>query len=252
MKHRDSQEQFVFVIKSYSKRRKSQSLYPGLIYGQLAAFLSRLPSPPTTAESLPAFVVYHSLRPAASTTALSRSQAALSSHGQHPAPARDVKSIGQDAVLHQSSPLPSLEPDSGCLLFLRGYGTPQWIKAIGSRYGVDYEYFRRHLSFLEKPEEFYDLPQLPSAQCSILRLRVTEIFKRQEPQVITKVQSARLKEGRDLKEYQNRLRQSGTCGDTIVRRFSIHDGSIFTIEHDISICVRKDEKKSSWVGKSRV
>jgi hypothetical protein len=133
------------------------------------------------------------------------------------------------------------------LVFLRGFPHPKWLQAIGSQYRIDPEFFRRHLRFLFKPKEFYDLPALPSSARNIIRLRVTTICTRQVAVNSHDVQLARAKETEEVDRYGRHLEARGSPGDSIVRRFSIHNETISTIEQDISICVKK-EKSGGWIG----
>jgi hypothetical protein len=66
---------------------------------------------------------------------------------------------------------------SSSLIFLRGYPSANWLKTVGAHCKIDPEFFRRHLDF-NSPQEFYDLPALPSTARNIIKLRVTTVFLR--------------------------------------------------------------------------
>jgi len=147
--------------------------------------------------------------------------------------------------LQRFSKLPPPEPDSARIVFIRGYSSREWLLQVGAQYRVDPEYFRRHMDFLQT-SDFYDLPALPSCSRNILHLRLVTICVRELPWTQTEIEELRREEAASVKRYQRRLGENGLVGESVVRNFSVHDASTFTLEQDITICVKR--KNGGWVG----
>jgi len=139
-----------------------------------------------------------------------------------------------------SYPLP--RKNCGQLLFLRGYPSPKWVQLIGAKYRVDAEFFRRHLSIGQISEPF-DISVLPSASQNIVKLSITSLGKQN-------VTLSKQGEGVDsLKDFHESLGDDpNVVGDSIVRRYSVHDKTRFSIEQDVTMCVLKTGE--SWIGMS--
>ncbi len=120
-----------------------------------------------------------------------------------------------------------------------------WLLQLGAQYRVDLEYFRRDLDFLQ-PEEFYDLPTLPSSSRNIIYLRIITICSRDITLTQDQIKENQRNETEAVKKHQRRLGASGLLGESIVRRFFVHEESIFTLEQEISICVKR--KNGGWTG----
>ena len=143
--------------------------------------------------------------------------------------------------------------EHGHLIFMRGYPTPEWLNAIGSRYKVDPEFYLRHMSFRLGHSDLFALPVLPSAASSTFKLRLTTIGCTQNSTNVNESQDKldqRRQEYSQLKEgYRESLRDASSCclGDSIVRDCSIHDAQHFSIEQDVSFYVCKTVR--SWAGR---
>jgi hypothetical protein len=77
-------------------------------------------------------------------------------------------------LAHDPVPEPSL-------LFLRGYASPDWLKAVGDKFGVSAELYRRHLhykTFTSGRRDFYSLSGLPSSSAPIFQLSIPTICTR--------------------------------------------------------------------------
>jgi hypothetical protein len=140
---------------------------------------------------------------------------------------------------------PLLEPDSSLLVFLRGYSSRDWLLHLGAQYKIDPEYFRRHLDFLQ-PRDFYDLPTLPSSSRNIVELRLVTICTREVPFTQDQMVSTRREEMKAVKSYQQKLGAHFAVGESIVRKFSIHSESTFTIEQKVTVCLKR--KGRGWIG----
>ena len=65
------------------------------------------------------------------------------------------------------------------ILFLRGYPSPRWLKAIGAKYGLEPDFLAKHLDFLN-PSASEDLPivGLPTSLAHVIQLCITTIGSR--------------------------------------------------------------------------
>ncbi|KAI1363722.1 hypothetical protein F5Y08DRAFT_308910 [Xylaria arbuscula] len=125
---------------------------------------------------------------------------------------------------------------------MRGFPSSHWLKILGTHYRVDPEFFRRHLEISQSKVD-YKLSYLYSSGPRMVRLRVTDIFVR--PVTITEEEliSKRQEAARALRKYQMQLGAGGNVGESIIRRISYHDGTYFTIEHDISIYLKRSDRR---------
>lgn len=136
------------------------------------------------------------------------------------------------------------------VLFLRGFPTPEWVRKIGWYYCVDPEFFRRHLDFsLFSHQHWFSSPSLPSTSSTIVRLRVTTLGRRTTR--VPDLEKARRETQESMETYIEEMSEpelQGNLGESIVRRFSLHDNQHFSLEQDISICwcVRS----RGWTGKN--
>lgn len=162
-----------------------------------------------------------------------------------------IQKLGKYAELQPVSPSTQPDPTSSQLLFIRGFVDSRRIRALGAFYVVDPEYFRRHLDFLRKADNYHGLRTLPSATDGILRLRVTDILKRQMSWSDQTVQTMREAETRTVRNYQKQFGQLGRSGESIVRRFSVHDGTTFSTEHYITVTIQGSTSDGKgWTGSS--
>lgn len=141
--------------------------------------------------------------------------------------------------------LPPASSQTGRLIFLRGYISPRWTRLLGSHFRLDPEFFRRNLDFLQN-KRYYDLPGLPSTSKNNVRLRVTTICTRKTPLRPGEIIEERKRSASILENYQNTILGRGRAGDSIIRKYSVHNGTICAIEQDISFCVKKRGKH--WTG----
>lgn len=111
----------------------------------------------------------------------------------------------------------------GQIVFIRGFLSPSWVAAIGSKYKIDPEFFRRHMDFLSPSidRHAYSIPSLASCSNNIFRLCVNTLlhrddFGRQH------LQSQRLDESTELGTYKTQQLGSARvcCGDSLVREYS--------------------------------
>ena len=216
-------QDYANTIRTHAARTKGQSLYPGPNYRALADFIEdlrwkqphSLPHPSRSRHF--DFAAIHDL-------------------------AFDVSESSRLTLFDSLSDFERFDthedprPDSGQILFLRGYPSPDWIRHVGAKYRIDPEFFRRQL-ILDRTLDFFDLPMPPSSSENIIALNITSIGR------CNSTTLGRQTSPRALQKYSQNL---GTkVGESIVRRFSWHDEEHFSIEQQISLCVVN--KGAGWV-----
>jgi hypothetical protein len=224
----EQQDNFVSCIRRYSSRRKEQTIYPGDNFRQLAKLFEgthNLHMLNGTQHSPADFVVIHSYE-----------------RGRE----KQQFEIQDDTNQLDTIPLPLSQPQSANIVFMRGFPSAQWLKTIGVHYCVDPEFFRRHLDFSQSSRG-YEVSHLPSSGPRILRLHITDIFVRKVTVSGEELKSMRRDSIRALRSYQTQLGAHGKVGESIIRRISYHDGTHFTIEHNISVYLKRSEK-NGWYG----
>lgn len=145
-------------------------------------------------------------------------------------------------------------PSKNSVLFLRGNPSPEWLGAIGYYYSIHPRFFNQHLDFRSGVGEpnLFAMPTAPSASLNILKLRVTTLGGRLREASNTTSQAdlnrLRQQNDRDFESYMERQRNDRNLmlGDSIIRQFTTHDHSFFSIEQDISIAVQYTS--AGWIG----
>ncbi|KAF2665941.1 hypothetical protein BT63DRAFT_434002 [Microthyrium microscopicum] len=121
---------------------------------------------------------------------------------------------------------------SGQIVFIRGFISPSWVSAIGSKYSIDPEFFRRHMDFLSANinRHAYSFPSLASSSDNTFRL--------------CELQTQRTEHSTGLERYK--IQQLGStkvcCGDSLVREYSTVCSHFSVVEQWISLCVAKSER----------
>lgn len=169
------------------------------------------------------------------------------SHGSN-----DVLNGTPEANTHQIRPKPK---SSGIILFLRGFPSPQWLNLLGAELHVDPELFSRHLeistasvpdalrldtSYLTPFPKTRDLIQLRvcnTGAWSPTRSDLTLAALRESCEASMSVHLSNFMRSRDI-----------NVGDSIVRRFMLHNLYSFSIEQRISIEVIYHTR--TWSSKS--
>lgn len=221
--------QYVTAICNHSNRSQESHLYPGTNYRSLALFLgswrergllalrNKTAAPPKFD-----FVTIHDL-------------------GQGRDDVNHIRTFdsidGISAFL--SHPLPTNQ--SGQLVFLRGYPSKEWISAVGARYRINPELFRRQLSFKSSPAAMFDLPGLPSSVTNSIKLPLLSLGKCN----LTTCGRGRVEES--MQQYWDKLGATpGLVGESIVQQFNAHDDETFSIEQDVTVTVLK--RGNGWIG----
>jgi hypothetical protein len=159
--------------------------------------------------------------------------------------------------IHSCEEFERLEPyrhagPTNNLIFLKGYPSPEWLRCIGSRYGVDPEFFRRHFDFRSPSQSKSNLSTvtLPSSSWRMLELHITTLL------------TAEYTTRRDISSEQLRGVNNSTMeryimgllvgdiatGDPIIRHFSTIDATHFAMEQRISISLHVDDH--NWTSES--
>lgn len=140
--------------------------------------------------------------------------------------------------------------DSGQIVFIRGFISPSWLAAIGSKYNIDPEFFRRHMDFLSASidRHAYSFPSLASSSNNIFRLCVNTLLHRDDFGG-QDLHSQRSDQSTKLRTYK--MQQLGStrvrCGDSLVREYSTVCSRFSVMEQWISLCITKTDR--GWAGK---
>ena len=149
----------------------------------------------------------------------------------------------------------------GRLIFLSGYPSPGPSSSLTSIYNIKPEFWRRHLGFTlaASTSQFEDI-KVPSTICDIFQLRIWTIGYRGNGARSDKasVDTLRRDSAKLMENYQERLSTGSyfQTGDSVVRRYEVHDQEFFSIEQLVTIYVStahendKDGKNESWLGES--
>lgn len=162
----------------------------------------------------------------------------------------DVQSYSQEQHEKFSAATSVPAVGMGQLVFIRGFISPSWVSAIGSKYNIDPEFFRQHMDFLSASidRHAYSFPSLASSSNSIIRLCVSTLLHRDNFGG-QDLQLQRSKQSTDLGTYKiQQLRSARVCcGDSLVREYSTVCSNFSVIEQWISLCITKTDK--GWAGK---
>ncbi|RSM15767.1 hypothetical protein CDV31_004868 [Fusarium ambrosium] len=131
------------------------------------------------------------------------------------------------------------QPDGGAdqVVFVRGSLSTAWIEALGTKYKIDPEFFRRHLRYLPG-RDYSDLPSLPSANTEMMTLVLPSLYTRSHSLAPGQIRKCRGEDADVARRNQNSISGSMACGETVIRRFSTLSDRLFSIEQDISIFKR--------------
>jgi hypothetical protein len=136
------------------------------------------------------------------------------------------------------------------ILFLKGNPSPEWLTTVGSICQVEPEYLQRHLSF-QSPSNYFSLPSLPSCSENIIRLPFVTLCSREDK--IGKsdqkaIDEMRVSGTKAMAIYTHRLKMDAAIGDSIVRRYFVHDERHFSLEQEMTISL--NQVSGNWIGES--
>jgi hypothetical protein len=140
------------------------------------------------------------------------------------------------------------------LLFLAGYLSSEWLTTVGSLCSVDPEHYQRHLRYVAR-QSYFSVPSLPSAAENIITLRfITLGFRHPTGSSQGHIDRLRSDGIKDMDTYLHHLKINRDAhvkvGDSIVRRYSVHDETHFSIEQEISISINRIGR--NWIGRSSI
>ncbi|OBT69741.1 hypothetical protein VE03_00898 [Pseudogymnoascus sp. 23342-1-I1] len=141
---------------------------------------------------------------------------------------------------------PQLEPHSDQIVFVRGSLSPAWIEALGTKYKIDPEFFRRHLRYM-RGWDYSDLPSLPSANTNIMTLVLPSLYNWSNPISLGQIRKFREKDSEVARRNQTSIARDKACGETVIRRFSTLNDRLFSVEHEISIFRRSRRTDGSQI-----
>lgn len=153
-------------------------------------------------------------------------------------------SLRRPTITSQTSSQAHTRPKhSGRVIFLRGFPSPQWLNHLGAALDVDPEFFYRHLDIgpigitpnAPRLEYSYSTP-FPQSR-DLIQLRVCNTgswdMKGNNAALASLRQSCEDSFRDHLEDFEHR--RGFSAGDSIVRRFILHDLHNFSIEQRISI-----------------
>ncbi|GES60665.1 hypothetical protein V496_01904 [Aspergillus terreus] len=123
------------------------------------------------------------------------------------------------------------------VVFVRGSLSAAWVEALGTKYKIDPEFFRRHLRYLPGPA-FSDLPSLPSANTEMMTLILASLYIRKHTIAPGQIRRCREMDSDVARRNQKSIYGDMLPGETIVRRFSTLSDRLFSLEHEVSIFTR--------------
>lgn len=127
------------------------------------------------------------------------------------------------------------------LLFLRGYSSPEWLNAVGEKYGVSPDLYQRHLlfkAFTSGRRDMYSSPALPSASTRVFQLTIPTICARNiggygyEPEDL---QQPRRLGSEAMGRYFQQLRTRAKVADSVVRECLLLSKQEYFLEQTVSI-----------------
>lgn len=149
--------------------------------------------------------------------------------------------------------------NGGQLVFVSGYPSSGSSSRLTRIHNVKPEFWRRHLGFTSaaSTRQFEDI-NVPSAICDVFQLRIWTIGYRGNGARSNQasVEALRRDSAKLMEDYRERLntRSSFHHGDSVVRKYEVHDQEFFSIEQLVTIYVStahekdKDGKNESWLG----
>ncbi|KAK3290455.1 uncharacterized protein B0H64DRAFT_350409 [Chaetomium fimeti] len=277
----DNPRHRAFAAKDYADRVRnhaattvSQCLHPGDSFRNLADFLlqpyiqraPQLPLLQTRSPSAP--VPTPTPTPNLNSTSLGATEPRVSRFAAlYQASKQGVFKLPFDTVREFEDLGDSALPGAGsfALLLLQGYPSPEWLNTLGARFGIDPEFFQRHLVFTSgsaKGGVGGRIPKrtathiLPSCHGDMVSLQVTRIGSRQSASVR---HTSRDQEGLDqlrrqaseeMAAYMSKLASLNSPGvaaaDSIVREFSVHGLDYFSLEQTVSLGIH--QLGQGWIG----
>lgn len=152
------------------------------------------------------------------------------------------------------------------LLLLQGYPSPTWLNAVGGKFGIDPEFFQRHLPVASVPGRRTNgsimrtaTGILPSCHGDMVALQVTRIGSCHDKPWIKPainlqeaLENERRKLSVNMDSYMRILAQLNGEGfsvaDSVCRETSVHDAYCFSVDQTVSLGIQPAGE--GWIGKS--
>nr|POE51823.1 hypothetical protein CFP56_26030 [Quercus suber] len=168
------------------------------------------------------------------------------SAGSFRAPKEFASSTDYELYLDQQGDKPARS-----LLFIAGYPTQNWLKAIGGTYGAHVAAlpFAQHLRFMPSSGQIHhSFPAIPTAARRIIRLIVPTIGSCTNAKRIDtkRMQELRRSCNKSVLNQTQRLWSIRMAGCSIVRNFYLHDSESFSFEQEITITLVKRSGDEEW------
>lgn len=226
------EELYARAVDAYFRRNKTTTLYPGDNYRYLRDLLCR-PYPWGGSK----------LISTTSTSSTPFSHVIISRYNSH----RTRETISFDCGDQGLGEFRNSTPKPGDVVFLRGYASPQWLNAVGAKYRVDAEAFRRHLDIKQAPL-YFDLPGLQSTSIHIISIPLISIGIWSHAISASDMDDVRREASKgDLHTHSFRNPPRSGVGSSIVREYLMLDEKYFAIEQQLSVHVH-ESKDRSWAG----
>jgi hypothetical protein len=150
-------------------------------------------------------------------------------------------------------PVSRPQQGKGQLLFVRGFISPSWLAELGSTYRIDPEFFCRHLDFFDSSvhRSCFNTPSLLNTTNNIIHIHVstilTDVMAYSTGNLYDNSVRHRALVRDHMSRYKRSLQKAASCGDSIIREYSILSNRYSIIEQRISICIT--ENGDGWIGK---
>lgn len=164
----------------------------------------------------------------------------IAEDSQNSAHGSDSELIKQPVQSIRDAPLKPKQ--SGIMVFLRGFPSPQWLNHLGSALDIDPEFFSRHLdvspgliSDASQKDSSYVIPSPKTTDLIELRICNTGSWSTTSPgtNLATLRKSCKASLSSHLDDFLHW--RNIAVGDSVVRRFIVQDQHNFAIEQRISI-----------------
>ncbi|KAL2200743.1 hypothetical protein P885DRAFT_28516, partial [Corynascus similis CBS 632.67] len=227
-------DQYKQAIYAHSQRSVVSSSFPGRNYAALADWL---------------------IRPNAGAPSQEADSWRQLEHGLIVVHNLDDRKLGRTRIFTSEETteftVPQPQQGKGHLVFVQGFLCPAWVAELGSRYRVDPEFFCRHLDFFDVSAHHscFNTPSLLNTTNNIIQVHVSTILTDVGYSTTNLYDDSVSHRGlirEQMSKYKRSLQKAASCGDSIVRDYSILSDRYSVIEQRISICVA--ENGDGWVG----
>jgi hypothetical protein len=151
-----------------------------------------------------------------------------------------------------------IQPGTNHLLFLTGYPCAEWLNKLGSYYGIDPEFYHRHMGFL-RPKLFPSVEvaghspslMLPSSTSTIFQLTYVSVGMEENRSHIG-LATIQKETDEHMQQYLRELKNGvqWQAGDSVVRSCCVHGQNNFSIEQKLTVYAEKQRlDRAHWICK---